>query len=78
MQIHILGTHETLTKYISQMRDANLRHSGWLKSASPGTQNKLVNSWHICAVLIFISQSIPSVNTPTHDYVLTLNCLGNL
>ena len=33
-QIHVLGTHETLPKYMSQARDANLRHSDWLKSAS--------------------------------------------
>ena len=38
-QIHILGTHETLPKYTSQARDANLRHYDWLKSASRVAQN---------------------------------------
>ena len=32
-QIHVLGTQETLPKYMSQARDANLRHSDWFKSA---------------------------------------------
>ena len=52
----VLGTHETLPKYTSQARDANLRH------ARPTKQ--LVNSWRKRAVLILIGQSIPYVNTP--------------
>ena len=38
-QIHVLGTHETLPKYMSQARDVNLCHSDWLKSALCVTQN---------------------------------------
>ena len=33
------GHHETLPKYMSRARDANLRHSDWLKSASRVAQN---------------------------------------
>ena len=68
----IYGTHETLPKYTSQARDANLRHSDWLKSASRvARRTKQLRGvwtlWHIRAVLILISHAVytvPSVNTP--------------
>ena len=36
-QIHVLGIHEALPKYMSQARNANLHHSDWFKSASHKT-----------------------------------------
>ena len=38
-KLHVLGTHETLPKYMSQARHASLRHSDWLKSESRVVQN---------------------------------------
>ena len=40
----ILGTHETLPKYMSQARDANLHHSDWLKSPSRVPQNSCIRA----------------------------------
>ena len=36
-KIHVLVTHETLPKYVSRARDANLCHSDWFRSTSHKT-----------------------------------------
>ena len=51
---------------MSHAHDANQ-----LKFASRVTQKQLANSCHKRAVLILISKSIPSVNTPRRDCLLS-------
>ena len=67
VDIHVLETHETLPKYMSRARGANVRHSDWLKSALRIAQN----SWDThadCSDFDKTCLYYPLIHPP-HDYV---------
>ena len=69
-QIHVLGTHETHQKYMSQARDANLHHSDWLKFVSCVALDLCFDDWVVimwvrdrgACVLTIIASLHPGVN----------------